>query len=585
MMKNKLMRGIFTVFALSVFVFYGFSQDVELSNRLINEFNGYKNSSNNKSINTYSGYCPTPTINEAIRNFENLTPNAKDFFKKITARPTLINEKIFKSKYFDIHYTIKGVDSVSVIDLDQNSIPDYIDKMGRIFDSVYVFYVNLGYAIPPADKGNGGSTKYDVYCYQSLFTNGYNGMCSPETSIGDNPNSTIKENASYSSFISMLNTYNKSHVTTEDNALRTTAAHEYFHAISFGYTNTSTSWFAEMTASWSEGLVYPLVYDHIKFIPSFINEPDVSLTASVLTGYQVHAYGSWIFTQFITEKTNNSFVKRLLERTILEYELDAIDNELKANWNTTLYKTFEEFCIANLVLSKDTMYYPYIYKNGNYYNNIMSTYGGVVYETRQKFTGNKIVFSSNVKGNSKLQKLSVDNIYLTADRNFVLTLTRNNSSSDIDIVLVKVNVGGKKCVVQHSVTKGTNKVIEVTDKALYNVFYLEVIRYDRKVSGSASEYYNLSIETYTNDVNEIYKPQATFSPNPVETSAHFNFMPEVQYPCTFKLYDNLGRIISVKDNIFSDFDFNRQSISNGIYNFTITNRNKKQIFNGKIILK
>ena len=54
-------------------------------------------------------------------------------------------------------------------------------------------------------------------------------------------------------------------------ALRVTIAHEFHHAIQFGYYQGSDSiWWQESTSTWMEEVVYPDVDDYLQYLPSFL---------------------------------------------------------------------------------------------------------------------------------------------------------------------------------------------------------------------------------------------------------------------------------------------------------------------------
>ena len=50
------------------------------------------------------------------------------------------------------------------------------------------------------------------------------------------------------------------------NALRVTAAHEFFHAIQFAYDVKEDLWFMEGSATWVEDEVYDSINDNYQFL-------------------------------------------------------------------------------------------------------------------------------------------------------------------------------------------------------------------------------------------------------------------------------------------------------------------------------
>ena len=55
--------------------------------------------------------------------------------------------------------------------------------------------------------------------------------------------------------------------TPEEN-LQVTAAHEYFHAVQFGYDVAEDGWVMEATATWAEDELYDGVNDNVQYLRS-----------------------------------------------------------------------------------------------------------------------------------------------------------------------------------------------------------------------------------------------------------------------------------------------------------------------------
>ena len=86
--------------------------------------------------------------------------------------------------------------------------------------------------------------------------------------------------------------------TTPTNALDVTAAHEFFHAVQFGYDAGEDSWFMEGTATWMEDEVYDSINDNLQFLAySPIRYPCAPADLTV----DFHRYGSWIFFKYASE--------------------------------------------------------------------------------------------------------------------------------------------------------------------------------------------------------------------------------------------------------------------------------------------
>ena len=109
--------------------------------------------------NRYERVHATHHLNNLIRN--NAIPNSQSKKNILNeAGITVINNKLsailpeqmestYQTSHFNIHYDEGSSSSgISTADLDNNSIPDYAEQMGQIFEEVYLFFKDsLGYDI------------------------------------------------------------------------------------------------------------------------------------------------------------------------------------------------------------------------------------------------------------------------------------------------------------------------------------------------------------------------------------------------------------------------------------------------------
>jgi hypothetical protein len=85
--------------------------------------------------------------------------------------------------------------------------------------------------------------------------------------------------------------------------MQVTAAHEYFHAVQFGYDIGEDPWFMEATATWVEDEVYDRVNDNVAYLRQGpVGHPARSLDSRA-SGY---FYGAWIFFRHVTERFPSS---------------------------------------------------------------------------------------------------------------------------------------------------------------------------------------------------------------------------------------------------------------------------------------
>ena len=180
-------------------------------------------------------------------------------------RPSLNESVLSPSGHFRIHYTRSGTHAVSVTDADGNGIPDYVDEAARAFDGAWDVQINqMGYTPPPSD----GDGVYDVYILNLSAQSVYGFTYSLAHPANTSP-SVIHIDRSFTSPI---------YHTRGLDGLRVTAAHEFHHAIQFGYyANFGAAWWQEMTATWMEDIAYPTIDDYRQYLPYFFDTSEMSL--------------------------------------------------------------------------------------------------------------------------------------------------------------------------------------------------------------------------------------------------------------------------------------------------------------------
>ncbi|MCH8331341.1 MAG: hypothetical protein IH946_08155 [Bacteroidetes bacterium] len=384
------------------------SQDIAYSEKLIDKVERIKLSN---VLQSKKGTAPkrsiSPYLMEAKKNWSRLTSNARSYFSSV--RPVLTGtEVIFLSVYFDIHYTISGADAVDTTDIDANGTPDYVEDMAIEADNVYLKDSLRGFTMPPPDAGDGGSNYDDIYIFD--LEPGVYGYVEPENNIGDNPNSPgITELSSTTSYVAMRNDYSGFMGDELDN-IKATLAHEFSHAIDFGYSEDFSLFFLESKGPWEEQKLYPSITDNYQYLPNIFSYPDVALDWSDYDGtngveYDQHWYAGWIFLKYITEHTNDDIILAFLTRGITDSdELSFIDDELDANWNSDFSTMFGNWLIANIVMDSDPAYEPYTYANADAYGTYIGANGDQYVEDEFTYTGTAISWESDVDGNSRLMR-------------------------------------------------------------------------------------------------------------------------------------------------------------------------------------
>ena len=269
----------------------------------------------------------------------------------------------FGGEHVLVHYTDTGEDApyqVNIDTLPADGVPDYINRISEIFEFVWEIETGdpdsgyLGYNPPLSDEGRGGDNRYDVYILN--LGAGYYGFTVPEGGAGQ---------YQISSFVEFENDFSGTFYQNRPvEGAKVTAAHEFFHAIQFGYDalefdydnvsdpNTYKPWWMEASAVWIEDVVYDVLNDYINYLPYFYGYPWMNLgtfsyTAGDARAY--HPYGSCVWPIYLTEKYGVDFVKEIWEgcATVPGYNtLNVTDNALSAR-STSLTAAFTEFSLWN----------------------------------------------------------------------------------------------------------------------------------------------------------------------------------------------------------------------------------------------
>lgn len=181
--------------------------------------------------------------------------------------------------HFKVWYVTTTDDSVSTTDADSDGVPDYVESCADILEEVWDKVItDLGYLPPPDDYpypptgryiDDGGDARYDIY----LKDIGAYGYTVPEV---EKPGLTPPYNPK-SSYIVMENDYAGFGYADPLDAVRVTAAHEFFHAIQFRYDYDEDRFFYEVSSTWMEDIVYDSINDYYWYLPYFFDVPERNL--------------------------------------------------------------------------------------------------------------------------------------------------------------------------------------------------------------------------------------------------------------------------------------------------------------------
>ena len=325
------------------------------------------------------GKCATPIWQEVRRNWEGLSPQVQSelaAYPALLSRPSLSGPELtYKTTHFQIHFTNSGQDAVNLADTNGNRVPDYIEMMGTELEHVWSTELGaMGWLQPPSDQTVDGSPDYDVYVEDMPYY-GYtagDGKADQGIQPGDNENSpeVIERNA-WHSYLSLENDYRGFSCMPLD-CVRVTAAHEFNHAIQFGYDAWEETWLMEATATWMEDEVYDYVNDNLAYLRFYFDDPDLCLPSAI--PYRPNRwYSDLIFMRFISEHYGGQdTVRSVWEHSVNYnsyygyYAFDTLEDALNAI-GTSLSTVFATFTAANYVMSTCPTNAPYCYKEAGLY--------------------------------------------------------------------------------------------------------------------------------------------------------------------------------------------------------------------------
>ncbi len=185
----------------------------------------------------------------------------------------------------------------------------WVKKNLQTMQRVYNFEVGkLGYRPPvrePRRSGLGGNRKFDVYLKDLGL--GVYGYCAPEYRVRGTSGVA-------SGYCVLDNDFSRAEFRARPStSLRVTAAHEFFHAIGFGYDFREDPWFTESTATWMEERFADNANDNRQYLPrSQVRVPYRPLDLFESNG--TYHYGQWAFWEFLSQRYGNRIVRQVIGR-------------------------------------------------------------------------------------------------------------------------------------------------------------------------------------------------------------------------------------------------------------------------------
>lgn len=316
----------------------------------------------------------TMILRDLFVRVDDLSGAERALAERVLARPTDRRALPFRSLRADVsplcsinicvHYTTAGADAPEPTDSDGDGDPDYVETVSATFEEVWTEEVTrMGFRAPLPDVPGGGranpDTRLDVYI-QDLGAEGLYGFCQPEA-----PPGAMFFNVP--GFCAVDNDFVPAQFPVGANgleALRVTAAHEFFHAVQFAYDVAEDRWFMEGTAAWMEDEIYDDINDNYQYLTtSAVKFPAVPVDY----GDEGFQYGSFLFFRYLSELFGPGIILEIWQRADGsatgpdDYSTLAIENALKMD-GAIFGRVFANFAAANYIANE-------VYEEGAKYIN------------------------------------------------------------------------------------------------------------------------------------------------------------------------------------------------------------------------
>jgi MYXO-CTERM domain-containing protein len=322
---------------------------------------------------------PTRPMHDVVR--QELRPTDTSGMQMFRFDPTDVVERFgVDGGEFVVHFTRAGRNRVPAADRNDSGVPDFVEDVARVYEEVGATYRAWGFRAPPRDTtvaSNGGDDRFDVYLLD--FARQADGAFRQDVCTTANPEICIGYMVQENDFAG----YGYPSLTE---ATRILGSHEFFHAVQSGYDTGQEVNLSEGSAVWATEQYDPQSDDFEGFIGSYLARPDRSLDSAPSGPVPASAYGSAIFFQFLTERYDAAIVRKLWEHLENRRGFDSepdnkanptwlvqLDALLRAEYQSTFARAFEEFATWNLYLGPTAADSAQSYDNGVRYPAVMMT--------------------------------------------------------------------------------------------------------------------------------------------------------------------------------------------------------------------
>ncbi len=196
----------------------------------------------------------------------------------------------------------------------------YVENYATYLETSRHHYLEgpMRYRVPP---GVSASKRYLVYVYD--VGSGAYGVTYTESLLpGGRATSSIAVKNHYRNFA------DNDDPVKEQGSMKVTAAHEFFHAVQFGYPlDGDWDWWMEASATFMEDEVFDAVNDYSNYLGDWFRTPELPLDQEG----DNREYGSMIFCKYLSERLGGpAIMQATLRRARRPSALQAIDGALRA---------------------------------------------------------------------------------------------------------------------------------------------------------------------------------------------------------------------------------------------------------------
>lgn len=300
----------------------------------------------------------TMAMRDLFLTRDSLSGKERDRADSLLARPTDGSGPSYEPKYPDggsqrtcsnvvcVHYVTGGTDGAS---------RGFAVDVRNAVTTAHRRIVGRGFRGPLNDAGRGGDNRPDVYLAdigRDVGVFGYAVADRRRAGWGRGAGGYVVLDNDYREFC-----VNGCSNATVNRLMKATAAHEYFHAVQFGYDYAEDVWFMEATATWMEDEVFDGINDNVNYLsssPSALQTPRVPIDAA-----DANPYANWIFFRHLSERYGAKVVRKAWNKADAwrgydgsrrpkdHYSLKALKGAVKYGVNGNWTVEFANFAMNN----------------------------------------------------------------------------------------------------------------------------------------------------------------------------------------------------------------------------------------------